>query len=220
MDDKLIYSKIANILKETKAITKTDSMETFSILLKLLYSSKEIADGLDLNDQVKKINIIIGELLHNHVYFCKGHDLGELEEYVKLYFDYNPITGIISRKDRKKGLGHYDSYGYLKIKIKGKSFMAHRIAWFLYYGEMPQKEIDHINGDRSDNRISNLRVVSRYENNLNRRYKPNKSTGYIGISPKNCKTHVLYQVHYKNKNYYFESVNEAVEFRKKKGLPI
>lgn len=60
------------------------------------------------------------------------------------------------------------SQGYRRVKIQGQSIMCHRLAWLLHYGEDAADFIDHINGDRADNRISNLRVVSKAENAKNR----------------------------------------------------
>jgi hypothetical protein len=58
--------------------------------------------------------------------------------------------------------------GYVYITIKNIKFRAHRIAWRLYYGKWPNDFLDHINGNRSDNRICNLRESSKRENSLNK----------------------------------------------------
>jgi hypothetical protein len=72
--------------------------------------------------------------------------------------------------------------GYIKIRYGGKRYFAHRLAWFYVYGEFPKHDIDHINGIRSDNRISNLRDVSNIVNSQNRK-KPRsgKAAGNIGV---------------------------------------
>jgi hypothetical protein len=64
--------------------------------------------------------------------------------------------------------GTLDNYGYTVIKINGNIFKAHRLIWFVTYGKFPEGDIDHLNGDRSDNRIENLRDVSRSVNQQNR----------------------------------------------------
>lgn len=108
-------------------------------------------------------------------------DCFDYEKYIKNNFKYNAETGIITRTDRKKSNGSIDKYGYLILKIKGRQFKAHRVAWFLYYGKFPEKMIDHINRDKMDNRIKNLRDVDASVNIKNRYIPPNKDTGVVGI---------------------------------------
>jgi hypothetical protein len=72
--------------------------------------------------------------------------------------------------------------GYIKVSFKSKKYFAHRLAWFYMTGEWPQREIDHINGIRNDNRWSNLRLVSRAENTQNRsRATAGSETGILGV---------------------------------------
>lgn len=70
--------------------------------------------------------------------------------------------------------------GYLKGAIFGRTYLAHRVVWALVRGSWPQ-EIDHINGDRSDNRICNLRSVTTSENNRNRALSTLNKSGRIGV---------------------------------------
>ena len=181
MDNQSIYAKMAAILRETKAITKSEKSP-----------------------------------------FNKGKLLDELENYIRKYFSYDAKSGMINRNDRKGGIGSLDAKGYLILKIKGKQFKAHRIAWFLYYGKMPEMEIDHINKIRTDNRICNLRIATRGENNRNRKQAPNKDTGFIGIHPCRHYKKMLknFETRYKGKLYKFYTIEEAVQFRKLKGLSI
>lgn len=100
------------------------------------------------------------------------------------WFLYNSQTGTICwAKDRglkiKRGteVRGLDKDGYLRAKLDGKTYKAHRLAWYLYYGVWPTHEIDHINRVRSDNRIVNLRDVPRRENGQN-------LSGYCGVGRK------------------------------------
>ena len=86
-------------------------------------------------------------------------------------FDYNPSTGIFKHrvKPRKWGIQAGDtagsmSNGYLSLHYKGVNLMAHRVAWYLFYGKPALKIIDHINRDKSDNRITNLRESTHRDN--------------------------------------------------------
>lgn len=72
--------------------------------------------------------------------------------------------------------------GYKRGRIFDKNFTAHRAAWVVHFGEYPDGEIDHINGDRTDNRICNLRSVSTLENQKNRQAPNTNKSGHVGVS--------------------------------------
>lgn len=72
--------------------------------------------------------------------------------------------------------------GYCRGIINGKSYRAHRVAWLLHFGTWPTFSIDHINGVKSDNRISNLRDVTHDENQRNRCAPKCNSSGVMGVS--------------------------------------
>lgn len=80
--------------------------------------------------------------------------------------------------------GCLNKYGYRLIRIDGNLYLAHRLAWLYMHGQWPENEIDHINGETSDNRISNLRQATRSQNMQNEKVarKSNKSCGLLGVS--------------------------------------
>lgn len=71
--------------------------------------------------------------------------------------------------------------GYLKGELWGADLLAHRVAWALHYGAWPNGLIDHINGDKADNRIENLRLVDHSGNTKNNRISKKNTTGHIGV---------------------------------------
>lgn len=99
--------------------------------------------------------------------------------------DYDQNTGIfkwrfsIRRVDAGGIAGHQMPDGYWRIGFRKRYFLAHRLAWFYVYGEWPKGEIDHINRQRADNRISNLREATRGQNVHNRIVK--NKTGFRGV---------------------------------------
>lgn len=101
--------------------------------------------------------------------------------------NYDPETGIFSWKvDRqrvRKGdtSGYPDKAGYLQIGIDGRLYLAHRLAWFYVNGSWPKLEIDHINRDKADNRICNLRLATRRENILNKAPSKVNNSGVTGV---------------------------------------
>ncbi len=81
-----------------------------------------------------------------------------------------------------KKFGAISKAGYRTGGIGAVAYKAHRIAWKMATGKDPDGEIDHINGDRSDNRIENLRVVSTLENTRNQKIRSTNVTGFTGVS--------------------------------------
>lgn len=71
--------------------------------------------------------------------------------------------------------------GYSNGRILGRPHAAHRVAWLLYYRQWPSRDIDHINGDKSDNRIANLRDTSKQDNMRNMRQAKNNTSGVTGV---------------------------------------
>lgn len=109
-----------------------------------------------------------------------------------------------------------NSDGYHKIAILGNRIASHRLAWLYMTGEWPIN-IDHINGDRADNRWINLRNVSKVENNKNKRRSVNNSSGTTGVSWNSAMKKWHSQISHLGKRKhlgFFEDLEEAVNARK------
>lgn len=77
--------------------------------------------------------------------------------------------------------GVVDSTGYRRIMVQGKSYMAHHLAWLVVFGQLPTSDMDHINRNRQDNRIDNLREVTRSQNMQNTGTRKDNKSGVRGV---------------------------------------
>jgi hypothetical protein len=110
-------------------------------------------------------------------------------ETLRGLLDYEPETGVfrwrVNRSNIKMGdvAGSVHNRGYTCIGINGIKFLAHRLAWLYTYDTWPDYQIDHINGDKRDNRIANLRDVSP-SINLQNQTRPQRgnASGFLGVS--------------------------------------
>ena len=92
------------------------------------------------------------------------------QEYLRKILTYDPESGHFKwnfnkgARNKSPYAGTQTSYGYIKILIDQKQYFAHRLAWLYVHGHWPEGFIDHINGDKADNRLVNLREAKREEN--------------------------------------------------------
>lgn len=155
-------------------------------------------------------------------------------EYLKTRLSYDPQSGLLSwlprdrsefKSDRayrawvgrfqnREGFTAMTANGYKIGRIGQINIFAHRVAWALHYGGWPDGEIDHINGNRSDNRIANLRVVSTKENARNRRLDHRNTTGVSGVYWHKEVGKWCAAIGKREKLGYFSDFDEAVKARK------
>lgn len=106
------------------------------------------------------------------------------QEYLHTLFEYK--DGLLFTKVRRSNIkigskvGNQHYSGYIFTSINSKHYAIHRIIFCMHYGFFP-KLIDHINGDRSDNRIENLRIATVAENNRNAKIRLNNTSGSKGV---------------------------------------
>ena len=163
------------------------------------------------------MNELLLDEIGNYNYRSKHHIL----EVVK-NITYCPLSGQITRIGRKNSNGSIDRYGYLIIKINGLQWKAHRLAWAKHYNESPKHNIDHIDGNKLNNAISNLRDVPQALNMLNVNRKRNIDTNCVGIHYDKSTNGLLakYTTRLSGKAYRFRTLSEAIEFRKSNKLPV
>lgn len=123
------------------------------------------------------------------------------QEYLKECLEYDPETGRLVWKERPvchfvnevvckrwngklagKQAGSRTQKGYTTLRIARHPYLAHRVIWRIIWGAWPVEQLDHINGDKSDNRLGNLREASNAENCRNKKAHRNNKLGYKGVT--------------------------------------
>lgn len=155
------------------------------------------------------------------------------QEMAKEWFSYNPDTGEFVRLKRYDSYGKIQSVrtpvtsknnrGYYWTGVFGKTCLVHRLIWLWMTGEHPSDEIDHVNGDRIDNRWINLRDVSAFENSRNQGTRKDCTSGVRGVTRCDRTNHRgrskwVARISHKGKRYSlgrFDKFEDAVNARKK-----
>lgn len=107
----------------------------------------------------------------------------ETAEAIRKIMSYDAQAGIISWLAVGKGIaGLADERGYIKIYMLRKQYRAHRVAWLLHYGEWPSSSIDHIDMDKANNKMSNLRLATKSQNSCNKAVQSNNTSGFKGVT--------------------------------------
>lgn len=116
------------------------------------------------------------------------------QELLHRYFTYDSASGqLIYRSRPSKTVsigavagsisGTLPDHGYVVIPFGGKTYPAHRLIWCYVHGEFPDKQIDHIDHNRTNNRISNLRLADNHTNMKNKSLYTTNTSGYSGVEP-------------------------------------
>lgn len=134
------------------------------------------------------------------------------QDELKARLDYNELTGDFfwsSRSLQKAGTIH--SRGYIQIKLYDKFYFAHRLAWLYMYGAFPDDQIDHINHNKTDNRIFNLRSVTPKENSRNRGFQSNNTSGVVGVCWDKVRGIWVANIMLNKKSMYLGSFNSKID---------
>lgn len=114
-------------------------------------------------------------------------------DYVRSILDYDPETGGFRWREREDVSAQWNgkhagtragcvhNNGYIQISLNDRLYNAHRLAWLITTDSWPRQQIDHIDRDRSNNRIANLRQATRSENQHNRGAASNNTSGKKGV---------------------------------------
>jgi len=127
-------------------------------------------------------------------------------------FAYDAESGALSWKlDRGKAkagakAGYVSKLGYVCVGIEGRNYFAHRLAWAATHGRWPNGQIDHINGNKSDNRLCNLREADAAQNQQNirtaKRRKAGNDSGFLGVFKHKRSSRWQAQIAHKGKTIY------------------
>ena len=138
------------------------------------------------------------------------------QEQLKQHVTYDSTTGLFIRLKYKAGKGfeHINDQGYIIAFLEGTKYRAHHLAWLYVYGVLPKGQIDHINGNRTDNRIKNLREVTNQDNSKNSKLYSTNKTGYVGVGLLNGKYRAFITINYKSYHLgMFDTLEEAIAAR-------
>lgn len=125
-------------------------------------------------------------------------------------------TGVLRWKSARSNrvpagsiAGRVGHTGYRVVTFLGRGYSAHRIVWAIVHGDWPNGIVDHINRNRDDNRITNLRVVSGSENAFNSGIRKTNTVGVFGVTERNGR--FLAQISAHNKKHWLGSFDTAEE---------
>ena len=111
------------------------------------------------------------------------------QKQLKEQFYYSPETGefirlkSVGKARAGEKAGYLTDRGWLRVKINGRHYKLHRLAFLYMEGEFPEGLVDHMNNVRTDNRWCNLRKATRSQSSVNRVTGGNSLTGYRGVVP-------------------------------------
>jgi hypothetical protein len=102
---------------------------------------------------------------------------------MQLYERFLYDDGLLISRSTGKIYCNFDRDGYIRVRVEGREYRAHRLIWEMFNGPIPENLlVDHIDGDVYNNRIENLRLATRTQNNANSRARDINATGYKGIT--------------------------------------
>jgi len=144
----------------------------------------------------------------------KNAELLPYYQKAKELLNYNPNTGVFTKFVKRSGcykeIGRINSLGYRQISINinknNKRLFAHRLAWFIYYRELPDV-IDHSDGNKLNNAIKNLRSCTQQENTLNRGKSTNNTSGFKGVIWHKVAEKWIAQIKFSGKNMHLGCFN-------------
>lgn len=138
---------------------------------------------------------------------------------LRAVLEYEPHTGMFIWRERGPGdpfnswaglrAGAKRDAGYIVIRINYRLYRAHRLAWLYVHGRWPKEEIDHINGDPSDNRISNLRLATSSNQRMNSRRRSDNTSGFKGVWWEKRRGHWVAEIMHEGRRHHLGAFTTA-----------
>ena len=152
------------------------------------------------------------------------------QEYLREIFEYNPTEGIVRWKLGRSNMvegsraGCINQSGYMVVTVDSKSYRLTRLIWIYMFGHIPDGfYVDHINGNKTDNRLCNLRLVTNKQNQENRPAPKNTTSGYRGVTWHKYYNKWMARIcHHKKRETigFFETAEAAYEAYKKRASEL
>jgi len=183
-----------------KAIYLEDRLAVFYVtgkaVKKLIHTNGNVADSSYGNlKEIKVLNFF--------------PEKGEItRDMIEQAYTYDPKTGAFTRNFSEGGekagaqAGCVNTQGYISLGYRKKHLLAHRVAYLFMEGKWPEKEVDHIDGDRKNNKWANLREATGSENGFNTRLRKDNKTGVKGIRIYNNGTQYVSYIRAHHKTHY------------------
>jgi hypothetical protein len=146
------------------------------------------------------------------------------QERLKELLNYDSATGIFTWKIKtvKTNIGEIAGSithnGYIRIGVDYRDYLAHQLAWLFHYGEFPKITIDHIDRKTSNNKISNLRIITKSENMANANIRIDNKSGHKGVRFNKKDNKWRSKISKEGKEIYlgsFSNIEDAIAVRKK-----
>lgn len=138
------------------------------------------------------------------------------QERLKRRVFYSAKSGIFRLHKTGNIVGSSDAKGYLTVQLGVRHYSLHRLAWLYVYGKFPEGVVDHLDHNRQNNAIANLRETSQLDNCKNQKLSSNNSSGFVGVRWNKARNKWTAAIKVDRKNIHlgcFDSYEDAVKSR-------
>jgi hypothetical protein len=138
------------------------------------------------------------------------------QKRLKSRVSYSPRSGVFRLRRNGERIGSPSAKGYLAVQLGVKHYSLHRLAWLYVYGKFPEGVVDHIDHNKHNNALGNLRETTQVDNCKNRKLASNNTSGFVGVRWNEKRNKWTAAIKVDKKNIHlgcFDSYEEAVVVR-------